>query len=179
MADTNLAAKRYAQAVFELAVAANSTESWSSALQQIADFMSDSEVRRVLENTRVLRTAKEQLIDAALGDLPAQAHNLARLLVRKGRTALARPILDEYLALLEKQRGIARAKATTAVPLSDAERNALVTQLRQQTGRDIILETAVDPEIIGGIVVQVGDSLVDASTKAKLQALRESLVGAI
>jgi F-type H+-transporting ATPase subunit delta len=63
--------------------------------------------------------------------------------------------------------------------MSDAERDALITRLQAQTGKRIVLETVVDPELIGGLVLQTGDMMVDASVRAKLHALRERLVGAV
>jgi F-type H+-transporting ATPase subunit delta len=175
----NLAAKRYAVAAFELAQEHNDSDAWLSAVRQIAEFMGDTEVKRVLENTRVGQEPKQRLIEAALGDLPALPLNLARLLVRKNRTALAVDIAGQFERLLEEQRGVARARATTAVPLGDGEREALSQRLAQQTGGEILLETAVDPELLGGVVVQIGDRLIDASTRAKLRALRTSLTRAL
>lgn len=174
----NLAAKRYAIAAFELAQERNESEAWLDALRQIAEFMGDPEVRRVLENTRVSQEPKQRLIEAALGDLPALPLNLARLLVRKNRTSLAVDISDQFQQLLEDQRGVARARATTAVPLADAEREALSRRLAEQTGGEVVLETAVDPELLGGVVVQIGDRLIDASTRSKLRALRDNLTRA-
>jgi F-type H+-transporting ATPase subunit delta len=179
MADVNLAAKRYAQAAFALAVQHNDTDVWRDAMDQIGEFMGDPEVRRVLENTRVARAAKQQLIDAALGSLPVLALNLSRLLVRKGRTALAPDIATEFHRLLEIRQGIAHARAVTAVPLDDDQRRSLTQRLEQQTGQRILLETEVDPGLLGGVLVQIGDKLVDASTRAKLEALRQSLVGSV
>ncbi len=173
-----LAAKRYSVAVFQLAITNNDAEAWESALDQIAAFMGDPEVRRVLENTRVSQEAKQQLIEAALGDLPPLPLNLARLLVKKGRTNLAPEIAEQFKAQLEQQQGISRAHATTAIALTEEERASLVRRLGEQTGRQIILDTEVDPKVLGGLVIQIGDRLVDASTRHKLEELRESLVNA-
>jgi F-type H+-transporting ATPase subunit delta len=180
MPDTlDLAAKRYAQAAYELALQDGNLREWEGALGQMAEFMGDVEVRRVLENTRVGMDAKQRLIEAALGDLPRLPLNLARLLVRKGRTSLADDIVSQFQELVEQREGIARVKARTAVPLSDAERQSLTERLEQQTGRRVVLETEVDPALLGGVMVQIGDRLVDASTRARLEALRDNLVGAL
>jgi F-type H+-transporting ATPase subunit delta len=171
----NLAAKRYAIAAFELAQEHNDMDAWLGAVQQIAEFMGDPEVKRVLENTRVSQEPKQRLIEAALGDLPALPLNLAKLLVRKNRSELAVDIADQFQQLLEGQRGVSRARATTAVPLGDAEREALSRRLAEQTGGEVVLETEVDPGLLGGVMVQIGDQLIDASTRSKLRALRASL----
>jgi F-type H+-transporting ATPase subunit delta len=175
----SLAAKRYALAAFDIAKEHGDIDVWADALSQTAEFMSDPEVRRVLENTRVSQEPKQRLIEAALADLPALPLNLARLLVRKHRTALAGEIAVQFNQLVEAERGITHARAVTAVPLSNAERAALEQRLEAQTGRKVILDIEVDPALLGGLVVQIGDRLVDASTRARLQAMRESLVGAL
>jgi F-type H+-transporting ATPase subunit delta len=175
----SLAAKRYAIAAFEIAQERGDTNAWLTAVRQIAEFMGDAEVRRVLENSRVGQEPKQRLIEAALNDLPPLPLNLAKLLVRKNRTALAVDIAAQFEQLLEAQRGISRARAVTAVPMGNAERDALASRLREQTGKDVVLETAVDPALLGGVVVQIGDRLVDASTRARLKALRESLIRAM
>jgi F-type H+-transporting ATPase subunit delta len=145
----------------------------------MAAFMSEADIRRTLAHTRTSQEVKQQLIEAGLSTLPPIVLNLARLLAKKGRSALAAAIAAEYHRLAEQQKGVARARATTAVPLTELERNALVGAIHQGTGREVVLETEVDPALLGGVVVQIGDRLVDASTRARLHALRESLVGAV
>ncbi len=175
----NLAAKRYAMAAFELAQEHNDADAWLDAMRQIAEFMGDPEVKRVLENTRVSQEPKQRLIDAALNDLPALPLNLARLLVRKNRTALAVDIAGQFEQLLEDAtRRVpgtgddgGAARATPSVP-------ACRSGWQQQTAAKSILETEVDPELLGGVVVQIGDRLIDASTRSKLRALRDSLARA-
>ena len=175
----SLAAKRYALAAFELARESGDIDAWRDAIAQIAEFMTDPEVRRVLDNTRVGQEPKQRLIDAALGDLPQLPLNLARLLVRKNRTSLAGDIADWFNQFVEQEQGIQRARARTAVPLSDAEVAELTQRLEAQTGSRVVLDVEVDPTILGGVVIQIGDRLIDASTRARLHALRESLVGAL
>ena len=174
-----LAAKRYAMAALELAREHGDFDGWNASLAAIAEFMSDPEVKRVLENTRVSREPKQRLIEAALGDQPPLALNLARLLVQKNRTGLAAEIADAFREFTEQERGVTRAHARTAVPLSEAEVAALAQRLQQQTGHEVILDVEVDPSVLGGVVVQIGDKLIDASTRARLHAMRESLVGAL
>lgn len=174
-----LAAKRYALAAFELAREHGDIEAWRDSLAQIAEFMSDPEVRRVLENTRVTMQPKQRLVEAALGDLPQLPLNLARLLLRKHRTALAPDIALAFNELIDEERGVNHAHVRTAVPLSEAETADLARRLQEQTGHEVVLTVEVDPSVLGGLVIQIGDKLIDASTRARLQAMRESLVGAV
>jgi F-type H+-transporting ATPase subunit delta len=173
------AARRYAQAAFELAQESGEPRAWAMALNTIADFMSQADVLRVLTNTRITMDKKLAVVDAVLAELPPLPLNLARLVVRKGRSELAPQIAEQFRIMLEESEGVARARATSAIPLSEDEKAAIVRRLGDSTGRQILLETEVDPSILGGLVIQVGDRLVDASTRARLDALRENLVGAI
>ena len=179
MATTDLAAKRYATAAFELALEAGTTDEWTNAISEMAAFMGSSEVAVVLENTRVPTDAKQRVLEAGLQDLPPLPLNLARLLVRKGRTSLAADISIEFKALAEASQGLRRVRAVTAVPLEAAAQEALIQRLKEQTGKTILLEAEVDPSLIGGIVIQLGDKLLDISTKARLEALRGSLAGVV
>jgi F-type H+-transporting ATPase subunit delta len=179
LATGDLAAKRYAQAAFEIARESNDLNEWSVALSEISELMRNPEVARVLENTRIAVDAKLDFLAQALPNVPPLALNLARLLVRKGRTRLAAEVSAEFRRLADESQQISHARAVTAVPLSDAEREALVNRLQAETGMRILLETEVDPNLLGGIVLQIGDRLVDSSTKHKLEALRQNLVGAV
>jgi F-type H+-transporting ATPase subunit delta len=174
-----LASKRYAQASFELALESNSLTEWSAALARIAHFLSDGEAAAALQNSRVAREVKHRLVDAGLGDLDSGPLNLAHILVNKGRTSLGVEIAGQFSRMMEAHQGLSRARATTAVDLSETDRQALLQRLRESTGRQILLETEVDPSILGGVVVQIGDRLIDGSTRSKLEALRDSLVGAV
>ena len=173
------AARRYAQAAFELAQASGNTAEWAAALDEMAAFMTQPEVSAALENTRASQSAKQQLVETGLRDLPKLPFNLARLLVRKGRTTLAADIATIFRELIEAEQGIAHACARTAVPLTGEELAALSNRLQQTTGKPVVLETQVDPSLIGGVVIQIGDQLIDASTRSRLLALRQSLVGAV
>jgi F-type H+-transporting ATPase subunit delta len=175
VADTgeSLAAKRYAQAAFELA--GDNLAGWQQGIDLVAEFMGDDEVRKVLENSRIPQEPKMRLVAAALAELPALQLNLARLLVRKSRTALAPEIAVQFRALVQAQEGIQHARATTAVPLTSREQEVLSERLEASTGHPVELTTEVDPALLGGVVVQIGDRLIDASVRGRLDAMRKAL----
>ncbi len=177
-AATELAAKRYARAVYDIAVTSGDAATWARALDSIAQFMRDRQTARFLENTRISEDVKRQLLEAGL-DVPPLAMNLARLLVHKRRTQLAPAIALQFTELMEREQGLVRAHAVTAVPLSDDEREALARRIGSQTGKRVVLETTVDPDILGGVIVQIGDRLIDGSTKGRLVALKRDLMGAV
>jgi F-type H+-transporting ATPase subunit delta len=172
-----VAAKRYAQAAFDIARQRDELDRWVEDLQAIADLVAQPGVVDVLASSRVPFEDKERLLSTGLADVSPLALNLARLLVQKGRIALAQQVRDEYQRLLDEHRGMAHAVVFTAVPLSQEEERAVGQRLRELTGKEIVLERQVDPEILGGLVARVGDRLVDGSTRTRLLDLRRQLAG--
>jgi F-type H+-transporting ATPase subunit delta len=177
LAEVDLAAKRYALAAFALAKDHGDTQQWVAALEAIGAFMGRPDIKPMLQNTRVSQDAKMRLVDAGLNDQPELPLNMAKLLVRKNRTALAQDIATEFKAQVEAEAGVARATARTAVPLSTLEQEGLARKVEQFLGQRVVLAVEVDPSLIGGVVVQVGDRLIDASVRTRLESLRETLVG--
>jgi len=172
------AARRYAEAVFELAVSENRLDEWDDDLALLAGVFSDAATMSWLANPRTPAAQKDALIQRGLASLSDQARNLARLLVTRSRAELAPSILEAYELRLDEARGIAHALVTTAVPLTDQDRAAVEGRLTGMTGRDVKMETSIDPSIIGGIVVRIGDKLIDGSTRARLVELKRRLAGA-
>ena len=172
-----VAAKRYAQAAFDIARERDELDRWATDIQTIADLASQPGVLDILDNSRVPFDDKARLLRSGLADLSPLALNLAHLLVEKGRIALADQVRDEYQRLLNEHRGVAEATVITAVPISDDERRAVTQRLQEVTGKEIVLEAQVDPEIIGGLVARVGDRVIDGSTRGRLLDLRRRLAG--
>jgi len=169
------AARRYAEAVFQIAKERGQMAEWAEALSAMAQFFSHPDVAALMESPRIPVTTKLQLVEEGLGGLDSHVLNLARLLIAKGRTALAPQIAQVYREMLDEEQGIAHVRVKTAVPLTDEEREALAQRLQQLTGRRVVLETEVDEGIIGGLVVQIGDRIIDGSTRSQLLALRRQL----
>jgi len=172
-----VAAKRYAQAAFDIARERDELDRWVEDLRAIADLAAQPGVVELLASSRVPFEVKERLLRSGLADVSPLALNLARLLVQKGRIALAGQVRDEYQRLLDEHRGMAQALVLTAVPLSEDEERAVAQRLRELTGKEIVLERRVDPEIMGGLVARVGDRLIDGSTRTRLLELRRKLAG--
>jgi F-type H+-transporting ATPase subunit delta len=172
------AARRYADAVFEIAQSEGRLDEWERDLTLLAGILSGPQVLAWLSNPSVPATDKDALIETGLASTSEEARNLGRILVTRGRGDLAQAILDAYRARLDRVRGIAHATVTTAVPLSEQEQAAINQRLAEMTGQQVKMDVAVDPSIIGGIVVRMGDKLIDGSTRARLQDLKRRLAGA-
>jgi F-type H+-transporting ATPase subunit delta len=171
-------ARRYAQAIFDLADEQERFIAWAGDLQTIAGFTGEADVAKILGSARVPRAEKMRLLQAGLnGQISAEAMNLVRILVDHDKISLAADIQDVFRELVDEREGVAHAVVTTAVPLSDDERNAVARRLSAITGKTIDVTPVVDPEIIGGIVARIGDQLIDGSTRARLVALKRSLEG--
>ena len=176
MADV-AAAKRYAQAAFEIASEEGAIARWRGELDDIASVLTDSQLAPMLADSRVPLDRRFSAVERSL-DLSPKASNLAKLLVQKGRSLDARAVSNAFGRMADEAEGIAHAQVTTAVPLSADQLQAISTRLSSQLGKDVRTTGAVDPSILGGIVVKVGDRLVDGSVKTRLKRLRRELEGA-
>jgi F-type H+-transporting ATPase subunit delta len=174
-ASTSSSAKRYAEAIFDIAKSSNSFDLWSTELAAMAQVQSDPKLGRLLSSPALELSVKEEVLARALPDVSRETGNLVKLLLHKGRFGLASRIAGYYRAMLNDYRGIATAQVTSAVPLNEAERGAVADRLSTMTGRKVVVESEVDPSIIGGIVARIGDQLIDASVRGRLEALKRRL----
>lgn len=167
--------RRYAQAVFEIARERDELERWPADLAKIAGLEEDAAVTTWLENPSASFELKTRYLSQRLSGVNPLALKLAYLLISKGRLNLTHEIAEEYRRLLDRHRGLETAKVTTAVALSDAEKQGLAERLGAVTGKKVRLKATVNPAIIGGIVAQINDRLLDGSTKSRLQALKKEI----
>jgi len=167
------AAKRYAKAIFELAKDEGKVEEWGKRLAQVRDVMSDPEVARVLTNPTI---ASEQRMDLVSNLFDGgETTNLAKLLIESNRVHDVGAIEDEFQRLADEAAGRVRATVTTAVELTAKDRDRVVEELSKRLGKRVQLDVLVDPRILGGLKLQYGDRLVDASVATRLQQLRRRL----
>jgi F-type H+-transporting ATPase subunit delta len=170
--------KRYAQAVFELAMERNELESWQEGLKKIADSTANEQLMALLESPRVPFDTKKELLEKQLGKINPLVFNLALLLVQKGSLRLGGDISRQFIALLDTHRGVERANVIAAVPLSDEDRKTISSRLGKMVERKVVVEDKVDSSIIGGFIARIGDMLVDGSVRQRLESLKKSLVEA-
>jgi F-type H+-transporting ATPase subunit delta len=170
--------KRYAQAVFELALERNELEVWQAGLKKMSDLTTDQELMALLQNPRIPFDAKKDLLKKRLGDLHPSAMNLAVLLVAKGNLYRSRDIFQKYNNLLDIHRGVERAEVTTAFPLGVMEEERISRRLGEIIDHKVVIETHLDPSIVGGFIARMGDMLIDGSIRQRLESLKKSLVEA-
>jgi F-type H+-transporting ATPase subunit delta len=169
------AAKRYARAVFELATEDDQVDEWGRRLTDVRDLLSDPSVAAVLTNPTIPVESRMALISAAPHELDPEGTNLARLLIESNRVKQVGGIADEFEILADAAAGRVRATVTTAVELDDAERDKVADELSQRLGKEVRMTVVVDKGILGGLKLQYGDHLIDASVATKLQQLRRRL----
>ncbi len=173
----DIAARRYAEAAYLIARQDGKEDAWSGGLAAMAALLGDQQAQAVFVSTRVPAVEKLQMIEKALAGVDPLVLNLARLLLRRGRTSLAPQIGEAFQELIDRARGISHAKVTSAVPLTGDDLSAVERRLREITGGAVLVETQVDGSILGGLIVRIGDRLIDGSTMSRLRALKRQLAG--
>jgi len=170
--------RRYAQAVFQIAVEAGQLEEWSEELRVIAVALENADLSGLLDAPQVPVSAKVDTIKSALGDsVGPLAINLLSLLAVRDLSRLVPGILDEYSRLVDRHVGIERAEVVSAVPLDDVQVSRVSEVLAGIVGTRVRLDTRVDREMLGGLVAQVGDRVIDGSVRTRLQDMRRGIVG--
>jgi F-type H+-transporting ATPase subunit delta len=175
MAVSEAIARRYAQAYFDLAQAAGAVDAWGSELSRVAEALSDDEVARALDNPRLRVTQRAELAAALLEGTRKEAGNLVRLLVERNRGAALPQVVAHYQRLADRASGVTRAEVTTAVPVDDATAARIRHTLSDRIGGAVETTVAQDPEILGGLVIRIGDRVIDGSVRTRLQQLRTAL----
>jgi F-type H+-transporting ATPase subunit delta len=169
------AARRYGKAIFELAQSDGDLDGWARRLAKVREIFGDPQVADVLSNPTIATERREALIGAPPRVLDDEGTNLARLLIESGRTSAIAEIEEEFTRLSDEAAGRVRAKVTTAIEMKPADRARVERELSQRLKKEVRMTVAVDPRIIGGLKLQYGDHVVDASVATKLQQLRRRL----
>ncbi|TME04534.1 MAG: F0F1 ATP synthase subunit delta [Chloroflexi bacterium] len=169
------AARRYARAVFELAQQKGDIEQWARRLAKIRELFADPKVAAVLTNPTIPAVRRDALVATAPHLFDVEATNLARLLIESGRVGDAAAIEEEFESLADQSMGRVRATVTTAVELTAHDRERVQRELSRRLDKEVRITVVVDPRILGGLKLQYGDRVVDASVATRLQQLRRRL----
>jgi F-type H+-transporting ATPase subunit delta len=161
----------------EIAVRDGTVEEWLGSLDAATEALSDPTITRALANPALpfagRSEAARQLLDKAVGDMP---RNLVQLLIRRGRIEQLPAVTREFRRLRDRREGIVHATVTSAAPLTDDELVAIRERLAAIAGGRVELELAVDPQLLGGVTVRIGDRLIDGSVRGRLEQLRARLI---
>jgi F-type H+-transporting ATPase subunit delta len=177
MAASTTAARRYAEAALELARRDGTLDEWLAELRLAVELVGAKEAAAVVDNPAIAWDDRRAIITGLLGSrVGTPARNLVLLLARRGRLAILPRVADEFKRLVDREHGVVIATVTSAQPLEPAELAAIAERVQATAGARVEVQAAVDPELIGGLTVRVGDRLIDASVRGRLARLRASLV---
>jgi ATP synthase F1 delta subunit len=166
----------YAEALLQAARDAGRVDDVRAQLGEFVDAVESSdELRSLLRNPQIEPHVKRDALAAALADADPLVRNVLLLLAEKGRLGEVGEIRDELERLIAQQERVLELELTTAVELSDEEAAKVVGQIEQASGRKVEAARSVDPELIGGIVIQAGSQRLDASVRGRLDQLRQEL----
>jgi F-type H+-transporting ATPase subunit delta len=169
----------YANALFEAAQEQGKLEPVGEQLAQLVEAeRAVPELRELLRNPQLDPRARRAALEDVLGGTEELLRNFLLVLSDKGRAGQLEEIAAEFERLVAEAEGVVHAELTTAVELSDDEAQKLLEQIEQASGRKVEATRTVDPDLIGGIVLQVGSHRLDASVRGRLDRLRRQLVTA-
>ncbi|AQR66167.1 F0F1 ATP synthase subunit delta [Aquaspirillum sp. LM1] len=176
MAEIITVARPYAEAVFRLAKDEKRLLPWGDALTILAAMMENSDAVTYVTHPKRTAQEAEKLIVDVLGDrADSEVKNFIAVLLENHRLTLLPEIARQFELLKSREESVVEATVESAFPLNDAQAAELATTLKAQFGKDIRLSTSVDPNLIGGVRIKVGDEVIDASVRGKLQAMAVSL----
>ncbi len=177
MARRESAARRYAEAAFQVAMRDDTLDTWRSDLELAVRIVGDQRALGVLASPAIPFDRRATALDEMIGGRVSQpVRNLILLMLRRGRIEALARVVNEFRRLDDARQGITRANATSAAELSSDEIQALTRRLEESTGGRIALDTAIDPDLLGGLVVRVGDRMIDGSVRGRLERLRNRLI---
>ena len=176
MAELVTVARPYAEAAFKLAQESGNLQSWSEMLSMLEMVVTNEEVAKRIGNPNVDDQALEGLILGGLGErLDGPARNLVQLLIENARLTLVSQIREQYEALRREHEGVLEASIISAMPINDAQVDGLRSALEKKYGRKVNTQVEVDPSLIGGVRIKVGDKVIDATVRGKLDAMAAAL----
>ncbi|MFT5510623.1 MAG: F-type H+-transporting ATPase subunit delta [Hyphomicrobiaceae bacterium] len=168
-------AGRYASALLDTANEANQLAEVERDMKAISAMIDDSEdMRRLVRSPVFSAEDQSKAIEAVLGkaDAAQLTTNFFKLLARNRRLFATQDIIRAFKALAANARGEVQAEVASAVALNDAQLNELRDTLKASVGKDVMLETKVDPSLLGGLVVKIGSRMIDSSLKTKIATLK-------
>ena len=170
--------KYFAKAIFDTALKSGELNKWLSQLRKLSDIVNEEEISKLLLNPKVAYNDKVEVLTSRLGEVNPLALKMIFMLVAKGKLGEIKEITYEYQRLLDSYHGIEGAElveVTTAIPLDEKDKLKLSKRLTDIIGKPIVLKAMVDPDMIGGIIIKVGDKLIDGSMRSKLAELKREI----
>jgi F-type H+-transporting ATPase subunit delta len=176
MAELATIARPYAEALFKVARNGD-MKSWSGQVAALANVAADPQLRAFADNPKVLPAQVFDVLTAAANQpLDPGMQNFLRAVIDNGRLAALPEIIGQFHTLVNASSGVSDAKIYSAYPLDPAQLTDVVAALEKRFGRKLAATVEVEPALIGGIRVVVGDEALDTSVKARLERMKAALI---
>lgn len=174
---SNPVSRNYAETLLALATKAESREGFLTMIRDVANAIEkDATVRQFLESPRVSYEQKNEILSKAFGDrVPRVFLRFLQLMVHNRRQMLIPSIAVEYSNLLDEAEGRVHVDVTVVKPVDETETRNIAAQLSRALGKKVVPHITVDPAIMGGIIVRVGDTVMDGSVRRRLARLSQQL----
>jgi F-type H+-transporting ATPase subunit delta len=181
MAEPVTIARPYAEAVYKLAQEGSTLSAWSDALANLDAVVSDAQVQVRITDPNISAPQIEGLILGVIGDrfaanVAGAARNFVQVLAQNGRLELTSLVRTHYENLKREHEGVLEAKIISALPISDEQVKQLVSALETKYQRKVITKVETDVQLIGGVKIVVGDKVIDATVRGKLDAMAAALI---
>lgn len=176
MAESLTLARPYAEAAFKLALETGALPQWSDALARLSAVASSEAARDLVGNPRINDTQVASLVSDVAGSLSPEQRNFVQLLAANERLSVLPEIVHIYEGLKNGSEGVLDARVESAYPLSEQQVADVVGTLEAKYGRKVKVEVSVNPDLIGGISIRIGDEVLDTSVRGKLAQLAEALL---
>ena len=172
------ATSTYAQALFDAAYERDELEDTLENLKEFVEALHESEeLREFFYGTHIPEAQKRQAIDALTEGMTTSTRNFLKILIDNGRVEILELVVPRYEDLIEEYQGKVEVGLTTAVEISEEVLDRLRSRLGEiLDGREVMLETHIDPNLVGGAIVRVGEKQIDGSVRGQLQGLREEML---
>lgn len=172
-----LVGKRYAEALYEVAIELDKLEEFKKEINAVADvFNKNPRLETIFTHPRITKAEKKDMVDKLFKDrVSNEILNLCYIVVDKRREKYLDDISKSYKDLSNDKLGIVEADAYTAVPMTEDEINKLQQKLSSSFKKTVELNTHIDKDIMGGVLVKVGDKVIDGSVKGKLREIQKEL----
>jgi F-type H+-transporting ATPase subunit delta len=171
-------ARNYAETLLTLARRAEDLPGWGKLIGDVGNAMrADTTLWRFLESPKVSEAQKSKVLSEALADrVPRLFLRFLQAMVHKRRQMLIPQVSDEYSLLIDEVEGRVHANVTMARDASDEDRNVIAEQLSRVLGKTVVPHVTVNPAILGGVIVRVGDTVMDGSVRKRLATLRSRML---
>jgi F-type H+-transporting ATPase subunit delta len=176
MAEPLTIARPYAEAVFKLARDSNDLARWSRTLEVLEILVADPQMQAAIGDPNLGAQQLEALILGVAGEaVDGAGRNFVQVLITNDRLALMSEIRALFEELRRQHEGILEARIISALPIDDHQRAELVARLEAKHGRKVSAQVEVDPKLIGGVRIVIGDKVIDATVRGKLDAMVAAL----